>query len=349
MSFEMLKFDRRFNAEEGEKILRVYEEGILENARELYENTDYAEAIRRERKAFLSFFDKFLTLPGNSYWVLAEGGDWVSALRLSEVKPRVFYLEALESRPDKRRQGCALRLLEGVFENLKRQGPFRIGDCVHKKNAASLRIHEKAGFRIVSDEGISYLDGSRSSWEYSLLYEWNETGYVFPSVRERSIRKASEADFEPMMAIYRQAQDFMIQAGNPDQWAHRHPAPELIRRDIDGGIAHLIIEDGVIRGVFTLLTDEDPAYNRIEDGSWPNTKPYVTIHRVAGDGKTRSIFHSAAEYAKSLSDEVRVDTHEKNAPMRRAIEREGFSRCGIVYMADGTPRIAYQWSRKPSP
>jgi maltose O-acetyltransferase len=31
--------------------------------------------------------------------------------------------------------------------------------------------------------------------------------------------------------------------------------------------------------------------------------------------------------------------------MRNAVERAGFKRCGIIYVADGTPRIAYQYDR----
>ena len=30
--------------------------------------------------------------------------------------------------------------------------------------------------------------------------------------------------------------------------------------------------------------------------------------------------------------------------MQHLIERSGFTRCGIVYMEDGSPRIAYQLS-----
>lgn len=39
---------------------------------------------------------------------------------------------------------------------------------------------------------------------------------------------------------------------------------------------------------------------------------------------------------------LRGDTHERNLPMRRAFERNGFERCGTIWVEDGTPRIAYQ-------
>ena len=40
---------------------------------------------------------------------------------------------------------------------------------------------------------------------------------------------------------------------------------------------------------------------------------------------------------------IRVDTHARNLPMRAKIEARGFVRCGIIHVADGTPRIAYQY------
>ncbi len=31
--------------------------------------------------------------------------------------------------------------------------------------------------------------------------------------------------------------------------------------------------------------------------------------------------------------------------MQRALEKQGFERCGIIYVPDGTPRIAFEWGR----
>ena len=37
-----------------------------------------------------------------------------------------------------------------------------------------------------------------------------------------------------------------------------------------------------------------------------------------------------------------VDTHADNKVMQHLLESEGFTRCGIIHVEDGTPRIAYQ-------
>ena len=88
---------------------------------------------------------------------------------------------------------------------------------------------------------------------------------------------------------------------------------------------------------------DDPTYRKTADGKWFREGPCAAIHRVASDGSVRGVFHAFADLAKSLSDDVRVDTHRDNLVMQRKIEAEGFARVGAVLAEDGTPRIAYQW------
>ena len=160
------------------------------------------------------------------------------------------------------------------------------------------------------------------------------------------IRKAANADLNRIMEIYRIAQDFMIATGNPGQWGHFYPEEALIRQDIEEQICHVICEDELIHGVFALCTGEDPTYGRIYEGAWPNNEPYLTIHRVAGDGEVHGLVKSAADYAKNQADNVRIDTYKDNLIMQRQIEKNGFRQCGIIHLENGSPRIAYQWTRK---
>ena len=39
---------------------------------------------------------------------------------------------------------------------------------------------------------------------------------------------------------------------------------------------------------------------------------------------------------------LRIDTHEDNKVMQHLIEKNGFKKCGIVYVEDGTERFAYE-------
>ena len=156
-----------------------------------------------------------------------------------------------------------------------------------------------------------------------------------------SVRNATENDHERIMEIYRYAQDFMIRSGNPTQWAHVYPDSELIRSDIRNNVCKVIHDDGVIHGVFALFEGKDPTYEYIENGAWQNDAPYVTIHRIAGDGQVHGILRCAVDHCRCISSNIRIDTHEDNKIMQRQIEKNGFKKCGIIYLEDGSPRLAY--------
>ena len=99
--------------------------------------------------------------------------------------------------------------------------------------------------------------------------------------------------------------------------------------------------------VFALLEDGEPTYREIFDGAWLNDEPYLTVHRVASDGTQRGVVAACTDFCRRRASalglhNIRIDTHEANAPMRRALRRYGFVRCGTIRLANGDPRIAYQ-------
>ena len=157
------------------------------------------------------------------------------------------------------------------------------------------------------------------------------------------IRKAINGDLDEIMRIYETAQDFMIESGNPNQWGRRYPTKDLIKNDIADGVSFVICDSENIHGVFALFRGDEPTYQYIENGQWPNDDEYVTLHRIASDGKARGIFKCTIDYCKEISDNIRIDTHYDNIVMQKLIEKNGFEKCGRIYVADGSPRIAYQW------
>lgn len=52
------------------------------------------------------------------------------------------------------------------------------------------------------------------------------------------------------------------------------------------------------------------------------------------------------DYCKAQIPHLRIDTHEDNKVMQHVLEKYGFVRCGIVYVSDGSPRIAYELLEK---
>ena len=143
------------------------------------------------------------------------------------------------------------------------------------------------------------------------------------------------------MAIYEKARAFMAQTGNPDQWGTAYPPEEMIRQDIAAGKCYVNMEEDTILAVFYFAVEADPTYGYIE-GNWLNDAPYGVIHRIAvgesGKGAAAACFAFAAEQC----DNIRIDTHEKNIPMQCCLAKHGFTRCGVIYLEDGDPRIAYQ-------
>lgn len=159
------------------------------------------------------------------------------------------------------------------------------------------------------------------------------------------IRDALFKDLHTILNIYQFARESMRRAGNPYQWGRSYPEAELIEADIRSGQCKVICDESGIHGVFAVVEGEEPSYRRIEQGRWRNDEPYITIHRIAGDGQVHGLFQCAADYCKRISDNVRIDTHADNRIMQKLIERNGFQKCGTVYVRDGSPRIAYQWKR----
>ena len=161
-----------------------------------------------------------------------------------------------------------------------------------------------------------------------------------------SIRKAEMDDLDAVMAVYRVAQEAMISAGNPAQWGYCYPTRELICDDIAQRRCHLLCDREGIRGAFVLCEGEDPTYQKIENGRWLNDEPYVTVHRLASDGRKQGIFACTMEYCRNKYDNIRIDTHADNRKMQSLLARSGFVPCGTIYTHDGTARLAYQWIKR---
>ena len=63
--------------------------------------------------------------------------------------------------------------------------------------------------------------------------------------------------------------------------------------------------------------------------------------RAAAANFTDEELAEAVAYAKNFYQYIRIDTHEKNLPMQKALLKQGFTHRGTIYIADGTARMAF--------
>ncbi len=161
------------------------------------------------------------------------------------------------------------------------------------------------------------------------------------------IRKAVAADLGRCLEIYESAREFMRQNGNPDQWGTEYPYEHLLVEDIKLGRLYVVENNDVVEGVFLMESGPDETYLEIE-GQWLNDEPYYVIHRIASAGK--GVLRAAVEFALKHTNNVRIDTHECNEVMQKALTKLGFKHCGTIYVfapwEGRSPRMAFHLSQK---
>ena len=155
------------------------------------------------------------------------------------------------------------------------------------------------------------------------------------------IRKAIPNDLEDMKELFVCARKYMKENGNPTQWKDNRPDINLVIKDIQNDNSYVILHDGEIVGTFACIRGIEPTYLDI-DGKWLNDDEYVTIHRIASNGKCKGIFDEMMNYVDNMNLDIRIDTHKDNKIMQHLIDKHGFEYCGIIIVDDGTERLAYQ-------
>lgn len=164
-----------------------------------------------------------------------------------------------------------------------------------------------------------------------------------------NFRQAEIADLNGIVEIYKAAQAFMEANGNP-QWPKGFPDENDAKCGIYGGVLYVVTtKSGEIAAVFSVL-NYDRDYDEIE-GRWLTEGAYLALHRVAtaekfrGKGAAKYVLNFAAmEIAKKRGRlSLRMDTHEKNIPMRKLLKSQGFTECGkIRLIRDDTLRLAFE-------
>ena len=181
------------------------------------------------------------------------------------------------------------------------------------------------------------------------------------------IRPAVPADLPALRPVFEAAKATMRADGNLDQWsAPGFPPDDLLLRDIARGGGYVILCDkispraslgrddntviscdaggGVEKSpvaYFALLPSPEPTYEFI-DGAWLTDEPYGVIHRIASYPDVHGVFSAIIDFAAARYPHLRIDTHRDNRIMQHVIAAAGFTPCGIIWLPDGTERLAYE-------
>ena len=159
------------------------------------------------------------------------------------------------------------------------------------------------------------------------------------------IRRADISDLPKIKEIYSAARAFMCENGNAHQWGDTYPEEHIIQQDLQSGFLYVVeseVTPSEICGCFAMIQGNDPTYDII-DGAWSADTPYTAIHRVASNGSERGVLKRIMDFSKARCSHIRIDTHKDNLPMQNALAKNGFSCCGIIYLENGDPRLAYEW------
>lgn len=165
-------------------------------------------------------------------------------------------------------------------------------------------------------------------------------------MKEYQIRRAVLNDVDCIMQLLDCGRKIMRSDGNLNQWPVGKPSRETIETDVVAGNSYLVCNDSKAVATFAFIPGPDITYARIDDGAWTNeTLPYHVIHRLASTPTDHGIMDAVMTYCKARCESLRVDTHHDNHIMQHLLTKHNFTRCGIIYLLDGDPRIAYQWLR----
>ena len=156
------------------------------------------------------------------------------------------------------------------------------------------------------------------------------------------IRKAIDSDLLEIKKIVAKARDIMKSSGNVNQWVDGYPSSEVLLSDIRSGNAYLLLRENKAVAYFAMTDGPDSTYNFIAEGNWLNDDTYGVLHRIASNGEAKGVFKEILLYASEHYSNIRIDTHHDNKIMQRLLEQNGFVYCGVIFLADGSPRLAYQ-------
>lgn len=161
------------------------------------------------------------------------------------------------------------------------------------------------------------------------------------------VQKAEKKELAEIMQIIDDARAYLREEKIP-QWQAEYPSYRDIEADIEQESFYLLKEQEAILACANLSLDKDPFYDEIE-GDWLQNGVYASIHRLAvakafrHQGCSRMFLSLLEEKARDLGAlSLRIDTHQKNEAILHILKKAKYHYCGIVYVEDQSPRLAFE-------
>ena len=156
------------------------------------------------------------------------------------------------------------------------------------------------------------------------------------------IRRATYDDVPVLMDVFRKARGIMRSSGNMNQWNDGYPSEAVVRKDIDNGHCVVLCEEGEVVATMAFIPGPDPTYAEIYAGGWLSDEPYHVIHRIAVAEPGHNAAKALLDWGFGQAGSIRIDTHKDNVIMHHVLSKYGFTHCGMILLANGDPREAYQ-------
>ena len=161
-------------------------------------------------------------------------------------------------------------------------------------------------------------------------------------------RKTTIEDINNVMKIINEAKEY-FRKNRIDQWQNGYPNSDTIYDDIKNNSSYVLESGNKILATAMVSLEEDKTYKNIYNGDWLNSGDYAVIHRIAvsekakGNGIASDIIKEVENLCKeNRVNSIKIDTHKDNISMQKLLEKNDFKYCGIIYLEDGSERIAFE-------
>ncbi|GIN57890.1 N-acetyltransferase [Lederbergia ruris] len=161
-------------------------------------------------------------------------------------------------------------------------------------------------------------------------------------------RKTTEEDIDQIMDIIKQAQQYFKES-HIDQWQDNYPNVQTIKNDMQHGYSYVLVKDRQIVATAAISFDGEKTYNQIYDGKWLSDEQYAVIHRLAvapqhkGLGISSEVLKNVEKMCVDRGvNSIKIDTHDQNSSMQKLLQKNNFTYCGVIYLGNGSKRIAFE-------